>query len=72
MRVKCDDCPCLCTVDGGWNERCNLMAVVEWDEASKTYVGENCPLVEVRYWKDGELERFTPVIVQNPANPREG
>ncbi len=68
MRVKCDDCPCLgrnCYEDDS-EVVCNLEADLDgWREST------NCTLIEVRYWKDGEVARFTPELVQNPANPRE-
>ena len=73
MRVKCDDCPCLSRSDEGDPMYCNIEGGVQflkkyaWNPVSK-----NCPLVEVRYWKDGEMERFTPIeLVQNPDKPRE-
>jgi hypothetical protein len=52
-----------CNIEGG----VQFLKKYAWNPVSK-----NCPLVEVRYWKDGEMERFTPIeLVQNPDKPRE-
>jgi hypothetical protein len=74
MRVKCDDCPCYNSGEpaGGFFEGCNLGADTDYGVVGINGVhSDNCPLIEVRYWKDSEVARFTPETCVNPPDPRE-